>query len=89
MILDVALMPAVVTGLVVVVPLTGRALHRLLKTIEHLRQERTVVEVVREQRQMAELSLRNGTEMSHSVEGGARLVIRQLPAGQSTKDVTK
>jgi hypothetical protein len=88
MILDVTLIPAVATSVVVVLPPTAKALRHLLDAVERLRRERTVVQVVREQQRMAALSLRAGTELSHSVNNGPQLVVRQLPAGQNSKDVT-
>ena len=79
MILDATVLPVAVTGIVVMLPVIVRALCHLLGTVERLRRERAMVQVVREQQRMASLSLRHGTELSHTVDNGPRLVVRQLP----------
>ena len=82
MTLDAALLSTVIAGLVVLLPIVASALRRsgLLGTVERLRRERAVVQIVREQQRMAALPLPPGTELSHSVKDGLRLVVR--PEGQ-------
>jgi hypothetical protein len=78
MMLDPALLSAVIAGLVALLPVAATALRRsgLLGTVERLRRERAAVQIVREQQRMAALPLPPGTELSHSVENGLRLVVR-------------
>ncbi|WP_158854062.1 hypothetical protein [Saccharothrix deserti] len=78
-----------IAGLVALLPVVASAVRRsgLLGTVERLRRERAVVQVVREQQRMAALPLPPGTELSHSVQNGLRLVVR--PVGQDDdKEVT-
>ncbi|GAA3036538.1 hypothetical protein [Actinokineospora globicatena] len=85
---DAALLSTVITGLVALLPVAASALRRsgLLGTVERLRRERAAVQIVREQVRMATLPLPPGTELSHSVENGLRLVVR--PEGQDDNEVT-
>ena len=49
---------------------------RVMIAVERLRKSRTTVKIVREQRRMATLVLKSGTELQHSVGDGPELVIR-------------
>lgn len=82
--MDATLLPAVITGIVILLPVAAGALRRsgLLDTVERLRRERTMVQIVREQHRMAALPLPPGSELSHSVDEGPQLVVRPITAQQ-------
>lgn len=89
MTMDAALLSAVITGIAVLLSVAASALRRsgLLGTVERLRREQAVVQIVREQHRMAALSLPPGSELSHSVGNGPRLVVRPGAAGQNDGEV--
>jgi hypothetical protein len=75
--LEPALLSGLITSVVTVLTVLAGALRRagLLGTIERVLRAWTVVKVVREQHRMA-TQLPPGTELSHSLDGGPRLVVR-------------
>lgn len=82
---DLALLLEVITTALVVLGVVASALRRLgvFRTIERLWREHTTVKVVREQRRMATLRLPPGTELTHSLHDGPRLVIRTRTSHQN------
>jgi hypothetical protein len=80
---DAGLVSAVVTGVAVLLPIAASALRRsgVLRTIERLRKERAVVQIVRQQQRMAAMRLPAGSELSHSMDNGPRLVVRPGAVG--------
>jgi hypothetical protein len=75
---DVGLVSAVITGVGVLLPVAAGALRRsgVLGTIERLRKEQAVVQIVRQQHCMAALPLPPGSELLHSMDDGPRLIVR-------------